>query len=164
MTSGKSGNLRNLRTIYVSMLNAIHWRRKQSTDEEREHRRERGNTKCVYCGNENHKSLNCTKVLRVADRRETLKKGKLCYDCTGKGHTATKCRSRNCTKCGQRHHTSLCEEQLPTTVDPNAEQKVDNQKQGTEKNLSGSSSATKTLHPMVMAKVGGKDVRIMIDT
>lgn len=42
--------------------------------------RERGDTKCVYCGNENHKSLNCTKVLRVADRREILKKGKLCYN------------------------------------------------------------------------------------
>lgn len=47
---------------------------------------------------------------------------------------------------------------------PNAEQKVDNQKQGTEENLGRSSSATKTLHPMVIAKVGGKDVRIMIDT
>ena len=101
---------------------------------------ERGNPKCVYCGNENHKSFNCTKVSRVADRREILKNSKLCYNCTGKEHTATKCRSRNCTKCGQRHLTYQCEEQLPQTVDSNAEDKPDNPKKGTEKNLGWSSS------------------------
>ena len=125
---------------------------------------EKGNIKCVYCGKENHKSLNCTKVLRVADRREILKNSKLCYNCTGKGHTASKCRSRNCTKCGQRHHTSLCEEREPSTMDQNDEQKSVNQKQGTEKNLGGSSSSTTTIHPTVQAKVGSQDVRIMIDT
>ena len=126
--------------------------------------KEKSSAKCVYCGNENHKSFNCTKVLRVVDRREILKNSKLCYNCTGKGHTASKCRSRNCTKCGQRHHTSLCEERVPQTVDPNAEQKQSNQKQGTEKNLGGSSSSTKTLHPTTKGKVSGEDVRIMIDT
>ena len=108
---------------------------------------ERGKTKCVYCGDENHKSFNCTKVLRIADRREILKNSKLCYNCTGKGHTATKCRSRNCSKCGQRHHTSLCEERAPKTMDQDVEKKPENQKQATEKNLGGSCNDTATLHP-----------------
>jgi len=44
------------------------------------------------------------------------------------------------------------------------EKKPENQKQGTEKNLGGSCSATTTLHPTVVAKVGSLDVRVMIDT
>ena len=102
--------------------------------------------------------------MRIVDRREILKNSKLCYNCTGKGHTATKCRSRNCSKCGQRHHTSLCEERAPKTMDQEVEKKPENQKQGTETNLGWSCNATTTLHPTVVAKVGSLNVRVMIDT
>ena len=73
---------------YVNMLNAIHWMKSiQNTIIEIEWRlenrregaflgngQERGKTKCVYCGDEKDKPFNCTKVLRIADRREILKK------------------------------------------------------------------------------------------
>ena len=174
-TSWKSGNLKNSRKIYVNMSNAIHYtKRIQNTTAEIEwitEKREhcwvmvvKGATPNVFTVAMRITSPLIAQRLRVADRREILKNSKLCYNCTGKGHTATKCRSRNCTKCGQRHHTSLCEQQPPTAMDLNAEQKPYSQKQGTESILGGSGNATKTLHPTVMAKVGGRDVRIMIDT
>ena len=81
----------------------------------------RHTTKCVYCGNENHKSFKCSRVLRVADRREILRKSKLCYNCTGKRHTASKCWPRNCIKCKQKHHASLCDERVSTMMDTHVE-------------------------------------------
>lgn len=124
------------------------------------------NMGCVYCGNENHKSSNCVKYLSVASRREILKRNRLCYNCTGKGHTASSCRSRNCTKCGQKHHTSLCEERKSTMGADQSKSTTENlSKSSTEKvGLSASSSSTTTLHPTVKAKVNGHEVRIMIDT
>ena len=115
----------------------------------------RNDDKCVYCGNNQHKSSNCTKVLSVASRREILKRNKLCYNCTGSGHSASTCKSRNCLKCGQKHHTSICEKQQSTMPD---------QTSLSEKNLSASNSETTTIHATVKAKVNGQDVRIMIDT
>ena len=108
---------------------------------------------CVYCGNGQHKSVDCTTVLSIASRREILKSKKLCYNCTGAGHSASNCYSRCCTKCGQKHHTSICEKQ-ETTVPT----------QDSEKNMSASSRETRTIHATLMAKVNGQEARIMIDT
>ena len=65
--------------------------------------------RCAYCGSNQHRSVNCTRVLSIANRRDILRKNKLCFNCTGQGHSASNCRSRSCAQCGQRHHTSLCE-------------------------------------------------------
>ena len=67
---------------------------------------------CVYCGKGNHRSADCFKMLDVAHRREILKKNNTCFNCTGTGHIASKCRSRGCLICGGRHHTSVCESGL----------------------------------------------------
>ena len=49
-----------------------------------------------------------------------MKEKKLCYNCTGKYHSATECRSkRSCNNCNQRHHTSICNkkmESVPTFI------------------------------------------------
>ena len=108
---------------------------------------------CVYCSSNQHRSMQCTRVLNVANRREILKNNKLCYNCTGTGHTAGNCKSRSCTKCGQRHHTSLCEKQIKTLPE-----------QAMEKSMSASSVESCTIHGTVKAKVDGHAVRIMIDT
>ena len=70
-------------------------------------------TKCVYCEASEHRSSDCSKVKEVSERREFLRKNRLCYNCTGSGHGAATCRSKNCTKCGSRHHTSLCSKEQP---------------------------------------------------
>ena len=66
-------------------------------------------TKCVYCNLDNHRSSECMKVITIADRKEMIKKQKLCYNCCKFGHQASKCPSRGCRKCGVKHHTCICD-------------------------------------------------------
>ena len=108
---------------------------------------------CIYCGSKQHRSMQCTKVLNVANRRDILKNNKLCFNCIGTGHTAGNCKSRSCAKCGQRHHTSLCERQIKTIPEPT-----------TEISMSASNFESSTIHGTVKARVDGHAVRIMIDT
>ena len=51
----------------------------------------------------------CMKVITIVDRKEMIKKQKLCYDCCKFGHQATKYSSKDCRKCGAKHHTSICD-------------------------------------------------------
>ena len=113
----------------------------------------KGSDRCAYCGSNQHRSVNCTRVLSIANRRDILRKNKLCFNCTGQGHSASNCRSRSCAQCGQRHHTSLCERQLSTMGE-----------QASEKSMSAANSGTSTIHATVKGKINGEEVRIMIDT
>ena len=63
---------------------------------------------CVYCDETTHKTINCDKVITVADRKKQLSMKRLCFNCTGSRHRAADCRSRSsCQKCQRKHHTSL---------------------------------------------------------
>ena len=107
----------------------------------------------VQCGSNQYRTSICSRILSVGNRRELLKKNKLSYNCTGAGHSAASCKSRNCSKCGQKHHTSLCERQQSTISE-----------QATEKNMSALSNKTSTIHATVKANMKGEEVRIMINT
>ena len=68
-----------------------------------------GNQQCVYCEDQNHRSVNCTKVTETGERRRILSEKRLCYNCTGGKHRADECKSRlRCQKCSRKHHTSIC--------------------------------------------------------
>lgn len=68
-----------------------------------------GNQQCVYCEDQNHRSVNCTKVTETGERRRILSEKRLCYNCTGGKHRADDCKSRlRCQKCSRKHHTSIC--------------------------------------------------------
>ena len=112
---------------------------------------------CVYCGNKQHRRSNCTRVLTIANQHEHLKKNILCFNCTGAYHNAAKCHSRHCIKCGQKHHTSICEKGDATI--PGADDK-----KMPEKNLSTAGSTGTTLHATIKGRINGQQVRIMIDT
>ena len=113
---------------------------------------------CVYCGLPNHKSVDCLKVLDVTARKEILKKSRLCFNCTGYGHMASKCNSRGYGKWNRKHDTSICDAatltSLPaqTTASPGAEQG----RRTMNKNAA--------IHATVVAKVNGVTARIMIDS
>ena len=64
---------------------------------------------CVYCGLPNHRSADCLKVLDMAHRREILTNKRLCFNCTGFEYMASRCKSRGCSKCIGKHHTSICD-------------------------------------------------------
>ena len=81
----------------------------------------------------------------VSERREFLKKNRLCYNCTGGGHGAATCRSKNCAKCGCRHHTSLC-----STEQPNLPYMI--------------GSSKETIHPTLVVISNEQKFRAMLDT
>ena len=57
---------------------------------------------CVYCGSAEHKSVDCSKVVR----KRHLSEKRLCFNCTGTRHRAAECCiTRSCQKCNGRHHT-----------------------------------------------------------
>lgn len=41
-----------------------------------------GNRDCVYCGSAEHKSVDCNKVVSVAERKKHLSEKRLCFNCT----------------------------------------------------------------------------------
>jgi hypothetical protein len=76
-------------------------RSEQCNRRERHYRSiEKKPNKCVYCESSEHRSSECSKVKEVSERREFLKKNRLCYNYTGGGHGAATCRSKNCAKSG----------------------------------------------------------------
>ena len=115
---------------------------------------------CVYCGLDNHRSTDCSKVLDIASRKEILQRKKLCYNCTGHGHLASKCRSRSCNKCNGRHHTSLCDVTTPGKLPSSTFNPPPNPP---EKNF-GVRDVNATIQPSVIAKVNGVQARILMDT
>ena len=62
---------------------------------------------CVFCKS-NHTVLNCEVHKDVSSRVEIIKQQRLRYNCLSHHHVA-QCHSKNrCCKCGNKHHTSIC--------------------------------------------------------
>ena len=113
--------------------------------------------KFIYCDSSEHSALKCTKVLNVADRRGILRQKKACFNCAFPGHLASTCRARACHKCGQKHHTSICQQQDKSSM-------VGMNNSLTEKGMSSTLQNTSAIHPTLLANIGGEQVRLMIDT
>ena len=48
--------------------------------------------------------------MTVTDRRHHLAAKQLCFNCIGRKHRASECRSRSkCQVCQRKHHTSICD-------------------------------------------------------
>ena len=47
---------------------------------------------CVYCESSGHKSVDCDKIVGVAQRKKHLSEKRLCFNCTGTKHRAAECR------------------------------------------------------------------------
>ena len=101
------------------------------------------------------KAQTAAKVLILAQRREIVKRKRLCYNCTGFGHMASKCRSRGCRKCGGRHHTSLCD----GTTSESATSSIQPPEMGKR-----ALDTSTMLHATIRAMVNGIQARVMIDS
>ena len=100
---------------------------------------------CVYCGSAEHKSLDCSKVISVAERKKHLSEKRLCFNCTGTRHRAAECRiTRSCQKCNGRHHTSICDKEDPQLLLTTYEDAV--------------------IYPVVVVNVDGIKCRALLDT
>ena len=63
---------------------------------------------CVYCGNVGHKPSECQKITKVDERKATLARKNLCFNCATPNHRAVECYSKaTCQYCKKRHHMSI---------------------------------------------------------
>ena len=106
---------------------------------------------CVYCESSTHKSSECSKVVDIEARKNIIATKRLCFNCTGEGHHASKCKSkRTCFKCNGRHHTSICYSNKA--------------KSGTSVQSMMSIKETGVIYPMVKVMVQGIACRALLDT
>ena len=110
---------------------------------------------CVFCNTTNHRCSSCDKVKDVGERREILRKNKLCYNCTGSEALlqlygfrtwGSKLQSTNSRKCNGKYHTSIC------TV---KEEHPFHYMIGTTK---------ETIHPTIVVIAQGEKFRAPLDT
>jgi hypothetical protein len=104
---------------------------------------------CVYCENNTHKSVDCTKVVSVDNRKKILARKGRCFNCTGTQHQAASCRTKSkCKKCNRKHHISICGESPPG-----------------EQLLTAQHSNNNTIvYPVVIVNVEGVKCRALLDT
>ncbi|KAK3751387.1 hypothetical protein QZH41_002580 [Actinostola sp. cb2023] len=90
------------------------------------------------------KTRECWSMLKSSDeRKKHLKDNKLCFNCTGSGHRADKCRSRGtCTKCNRKSNQSG---------------------EGTPA-MTATQTGGKMCHPVVVVTVNGVKCRALLDT
>ncbi len=127
---------------------------------------------CIYCESKEHTSVKCTKILDVGKRREILKQKNSCYNCATPGHRASACRAQGCRKCGQRHHTSICSQKPPSSLDEMKGEKgyagiqraSEQGQEDTDRALGATQGNQATVHPTLHAKIGNETARVMIDT
>ena len=71
--------------------------------------RANGRSKCIYCGNNEHRSWECNKVTSIQERKAHLQREGRCLRCTRQGHAKKECRWAGCFNCNDlNHHSSIC--------------------------------------------------------
>ena len=106
------------------------------------------NSICIFCEKDDHKSVGCNEVSSISERRKVIFAKRLCYNCLKPDHRVAECKSRNCSVCQKRHHTSLCE--LKT--------------KGDRKDQLLCSKEAAVVYPVVMVEVNGVKCRALLDT
>ena len=72
---------------------------------------------CCYC-QQAHTPSECRTVSQLDARKQSLKASGRCFICLRKGHISKECRSSiRCSKCGGRHHVSICYQTRPQSAD-----------------------------------------------
>ena len=77
---------------------------------------------CSFCG-QSHYHDKCTVVTDLSERKEIVRKKRLCFKCLFSGHNARKCnKRRSCFKCKSAfHHTAIC---TKSSVNPAATEEI----------------------------------------
>ncbi|VDP53024.1 unnamed protein product [Heligmosomoides polygyrus] len=63
---------------------------------------------CLFCQKASHGSMTCRSVTDQTTRRKVLTDGHRCWKCCSSNHSSFECNKPDCSKCGQKHHVSLC--------------------------------------------------------
>jgi hypothetical protein len=76
--------------------------------------------KCLHCQGTNYTITRCYKFKRLSgkDRRDTVRKSRLCFSCLSASHIVSQCAiTRPCAKCDDKHHLLL---HIPTPTSNSA--------------------------------------------
>jgi hypothetical protein len=99
---------------------------------------------CLFCSDENHKALNCDKVVRCEDRKKIFAEKYLCFNCAGGGggkHRAVDCKNKGrCQTCSGKHHTTICDKNMECKVPGMTASHV---------------GRNKVVHPVVVVRING---------
>lgn len=133
------------------------WARRNPVDPNRENTQTQGSTKllypthreCVYCVDVNHKASTCNKMIKVADRKQILKKKRLCVNCAIGSYRAADCSSKSTYQhCGRRHHSSICDLQ---------------KRRDERENALTTNHSSEGAFPVLVIEVNGVKCRALID-
>ena len=103
---------------------------------------------CVYCGDPDHKAMQCEKIVETNERKKILARKGLCFNCAVKPHRAVDCPSKSsCQHCSKRHHSSICDK-----------------RPGNGKKLMTDGASDDGIFPVVVVKVNGIMCRALIDS
>ena len=68
-----------------------------------------GTERCVFCSSGEHKTDQCSYVVRPEERKKVLMKFARCFICLNKGHKSFNCQKRvKCRFCQGKHHYLIC--------------------------------------------------------
>jgi hypothetical protein len=105
---------------------------------------------CLFCSRRNHTTSDCQDFAKesMQDKREFVKKERLCFGCLTKGHMSKRCPSRNeCKKCSRKHPTSLHDESLCQLANARsarlADPSSDKEQEGTHRKASNNGTCGK---------------------
>ena len=100
---------------------------------------------CVYCGDADHKAIQCEKIVETSECKKILA---LCFNCAVKPHRAADCPSKSsCQHCSKRHHSSICDK-----------------RPADGKTLMTDGARNDGIFPVVVVKVNGVMCRALIDS
>ncbi|CAI4220969.1 unnamed protein product [Auanema sp. JU1783] len=63
---------------------------------------------CIFCNKTNHTSIECKKRIEVYEKREIVRKERVCWICFSKNHNSYNCKEPKCKSCNDAHHDTLC--------------------------------------------------------
>ena len=112
---------------------------------------------CVYCHQSSHKSQDCEVVTSPSARKKILAANKLCFNCTGSFHHASKCKSPvTCQHCpgNARHHSSICDKSTSKETKP---ERVMTAHTSEDQNM-------QVIYPILLVEIDGIKTHALLDT
>ena len=91
----------------VHCENPIPTSEKRNLEKGKSFQTQQGKSLRMYCAKPDHRFTDC-RAKKTIKHQDILRDKKLCFKCTGPKHRAAQYRSKTCSNCKNKHHTSLC--------------------------------------------------------
>ena len=117
--------------------------------------------RCCYC-QQAHLSGTCKVVTQVDARKQILRKSGRCFSCLRRGHLSRECTKSRCSKCGGKHHFTICLK--ASTAPPNTPDTPPSSETSVHPTTSTTGQSTSGLNPSVASFAVIPTTSVYIDT